>query len=120
MTSIYDAIMKAADHIESCPQEFRFMSTVTPEHPGCGTSGCAMGWIGTFAGLKGDFDVAANFLELPKERLRSERSSSAEYSFAFYNRMDDVFGGKGWKDSAALCAQALRLYASKYHGAAHA
>ena len=51
--NVYEAIVKAAWAIENHPQEFDFNSQVYPPGPGCGTPGCALGWIGTFLGKTG-------------------------------------------------------------------
>jgi hypothetical protein len=118
--NIRDAILKAADHIERNPAEFRFASIAIPGGPGCGTPGCALGWIGAFGGLEAachGFNRSANeMLELPSEFLSgSLHGPTIEY--AFYNRMDALCGSISWRVSASECARSMRLYADKYHPA---
>lgn len=112
--NIYDAIMKAADQIEEAPASFNFMSTRIPDR--CGSPGCALGWIGLFAGRPKGVQwwsfaaVATHVLGLPD-------------STDFYHRMDDLtpfvrrLTGESWqwRDNAKDCARNLRLYANKYH-----
>lgn len=107
MTSIYNAIMKAADTIERNPDLFNFMSTNAPK-PECGTPGCALGWIGFHAGYKSA--VAPDTMAgVAKDLL------GLDMSYQFYDRMYDLKGSKQWKYSANNCAAALRLYADRYH-----
>ena len=129
--NVYDAIMKAADMVESNPDKFNFNATRVPDD--CGSPGCALGWIGHFAGRPaklryegyyGFSDVAISTLGL-----------AADASWAtdiFYDRMDVLLSaqtGKGykvggklhdtaWRYDASVCASALRLYAVKYHAPA--
>lgn len=106
---VYDAIMKAADHIEQHPKGFNFMLTGIPT---CRTPGCALGWIGVFCGAPRSItEVSKNFLKLPPVLEAGYWSTNV----TFYNRMNDL-GGEDWKWNAASCAKALRLYAEKYHG----
>lgn len=48
--NIYDAIMKAADHIEADPSSYNFFE---PNAPGAGGRGCMIGWVGHYMGLAG-------------------------------------------------------------------
>ena len=70
MTTVYEAIMLAADHIERNPADFNFMSIGIPD---CGTPGCALGWIGSFGGLTksecGFADAATDLLGLEPKPL---------------------------------------------------
>lgn len=107
--NIYDAIMKAADRIETHPKSFDFYSCDMP-HP-CGTPGCAIGWIAYYAGAKsmayfvstqfpdGHFYVAMDSLvgESPRDQV-GER----------------VTWGP-WTKDAKLCALGMRLFAEKHH-----
>jgi hypothetical protein len=34
--------------------------------------------------------------------------------YAFYIRMDELTGNRKWRDSAAMCAEGIRLYAETY------
>lgn len=115
MTDIYDAIMKAADHIERNPKEFDFWNNFVPGS--CGTPGCALGWIGYFLGIRqrsdSQYDVTRAIGTGPTE---------------FYSRMTELVGSNLWKgidkqylgvprsEVAAACGRGLRLYAEKYHG----
>lgn len=100
--NIYNAIMQAADHIESHPRQFNYSSTDIPEAPHCGTPGCAIGWTAFFAGV------------------RSFRSMAEHYfggDMLFYSRMNDFDGpADNWMNDPQICARNLRLYAEKYHG----
>lgn len=108
MTSLYTAIMQAADHIERNPKEFNWWSTVCPEHPGCGTPGCALGWIGTFAGMSAD---GMGLRETATLLIGSEEPME------FYCRMDESCeeGVNGWTDNPRICAKTLRRYAERFH-----
>jgi hypothetical protein len=48
--NIRQAILKAADLIESRPELYAFYQNEVPE---CGTPGCMLGWIGHFLGVSG-------------------------------------------------------------------
>lgn len=116
---IYSAVMKAADHIERNPQEFNFNTAIIPRSAGCGTPGCALGWIGTFAGLweswGGCGDLVPGYLGLsPGTHPRYGGATNPHPTFAFYSRMDAAYGSHEWIHGAAECANALRLYAAKY------
>jgi hypothetical protein len=50
--NIYNAIMKAADQVETHPESFDFWVNDIPER--CGSPGCALGWIGFYLGLEAD------------------------------------------------------------------
>lgn len=108
------AILRAADQIMHNPQTFDFDSCVRPD--GCGTPGCALGWISVFANRFGINPVrnAANLL------LPDSRRPEAE----FYDRMRmietehlGVHRGS-WHHKAEVCARALRVYADLFHPAA--
>lgn len=104
--NIYDAIMKAADHIERYPREFNFDSCSVPKGPGCGTPGCAVGWMIFFFGSK----------ELTFGRF-ARAHMGIEHEGHFYKRMNafDFDDGPDWMKDARRCARNLRLYAAKYH-----
>lgn len=103
---IRQAILQAADHIGLNPDQFSFLERVTPEK--CGTPACALGWIGFFAGARGENHREA----LPLLGLEH----SAEGAWKFYDRCEELNSYK-WKMSAGNCAATLRLYADKYHPA---
>ena len=95
---IRQAILKAADSIEQHPELFNFHTTRMPD---CDTPSCALGWIALHAG-KNEFRGYRDVLN-----VRSGKE--------FYLRMRDLHGGFGWRHTAVDCANALRLYADKYH-----
>lgn len=110
--NIYDAMMKAADHIERNPRLFNFDMCSIPGD--CGTPGCALGWIGYFAGIKNDDEkeigaVAGHV----SGGCRIEESLLRISQRQFYERMDEF--NSWWNMSARKCAHAMRLYAAKYH-----
>jgi hypothetical protein len=92
--------MRAADHIERNPHLFEFLRIAVPE---CGSPGCAIGWVGHFAG---------------QERGRIVDGVCTDFfgvaPLTFYERLDKVYGSTGWQNDPAQCASALRLYAAKY------
>lgn len=119
---IRDAILAAASHIERNPGEFDFMRSAPPSGPGCGSPGCAAGWIGAFHG-SGLLTVEAISREVlgltPEIRDNSFLTCEAACEAAFYNRMDAAHGTpRDWMWSADLCAAALRAYADRWHPAA--
>ena len=110
MTTVYEAIMKAADHIERNPGAFNFMRLHLPNDHHCGTAGCAIGWIGHFSGMdfeKGAGGVCRVHYNVCKPALGVEHET-------FYARMNEL--GQGWTGSASMCVSTLRKYAEKYHG----
>jgi hypothetical protein len=118
--NIRQAILRAADHIESTPKEFNFQSVYIPDGPGCGTPGCALGWIGHFAGYDEQRAVAesgdsATVLYIGRKVLGVKCEGHMLNRNEFYARMDTLAGG--WQHGAVACARGLRLYADKYHPA---
>jgi hypothetical protein len=124
--NIRDAILKAADHIERNPGEFNFGSTKIPDGPGCGTPGCALGWIGAFCGV---VEAANKVQDIDScyygwrciALVCSETDNGKQKplmrmdSGQFYARMSGLVSD--WMCRADACARALRLYADKYHPA---
>lgn len=106
MMNTYEAIMRAANHIERNPSSFDFDKTDIPA-PDCGTPGCALGWIGCFAGITGGIEEVADHGE-GNSLLKIDQK-------IFYRRMDELAGAL-WIWSATKCATGMRLYAEKYHG----
>jgi hypothetical protein len=106
--NIRTAILKAADHIERHPGDFSFKEHRYPAGAACGTPGCALGWIGFFAGLhQHGWDVTRTneFLGIPYD---------LHVGNPFYERMDDLCGTTNWRFNVATCALGLRRYADKY------
>jgi hypothetical protein len=117
--NIYNAILAAADHIERHPDMFRFSSITIPD--GCGTPGCAIGWIAYFYGMHEHegFDCIAVFCRGPEEKTHEWITNTPPMPIStrtFYIRMDE-FGGP-WIRDARLRARNMRLYANKYHAPA--
>ena len=114
--NIREAILKAADHIERNPEDFRFTQPAVPDQ--CGTPGCALGWIGYFLGEPEGLiwsythlDVSEHWLQLGHSTIGAE---------IFYNRMSALENGllwNTWSVNAHRCAETLRKYADKYHPA---
>lgn len=100
---MFNAIMKAADKVEKSPCEFQFMETGIPD--GCGSPGCALGWIGHFLGGAKNFASVPGMLGLGDE---------FEGQQIFYARMD-ALSPDSWRWDGYKCARTLRLYAEKYH-----
>lgn len=105
---IRDAILLTADLIETTPSEFDFFSIEIPEGPGCGTPGCAVGWICCFQGIHEDSEF--------------DRGVGGD-ACSFYQRMAEIDGhdweASGnwgpWTKDAAHCARNLRIYADRHH-----
>jgi hypothetical protein len=108
---IREAILKAADHIERHPREFNYNSIHVPERAGCGTTGCALGWICYF------FGSGVTDSSLVRTNFSSTHApvGAGVSDGVFYARMTDLV--VGWEKDADNCARALRLYADKYHPA---
>jgi len=102
-----DAILKAADQIESSPSTFDFHTVDRPDLS-CGTPGCALGWIGFFANVK------------TSDRMSFVSATAAALgvdSMYFYERLDQCCDSEDWMNDPALCAKALRAYADAYYPA---
>jgi hypothetical protein len=101
----YDAIMKAADQIESDPGIWDYWVTHVPP---CGSPGCAIGLIAQAMGVRPytyvDSDTVTRVLGVS--------------SMAFYERMCElskaISGGCMWTDAGRVPA-VLRAYARRYH-----
>lgn len=101
---IRQAILAAADHIERNPSEFNFYSIDIPRNPGCGTPGCALGWIATFLGM-------SNYSAYHHGKGLEDVLGIS--SIRFYSRMIEL--DPSWHLFAENCAKTLRLYVDKYH-----
>ena len=122
---IRQAILKAADWIEGHPSEFLFSSSSRPSHPGCGTPGCALGWIGTFLYADAELKPWPSFGScLPdlgfKDSLDfycllSEAENGVKRNPTAVDGPTHWTYGASWVYKAEGCARALRLYADKYH-----
>lgn len=110
MNNIYESIMKAADQIEKYPDSFKYEYPRILGGGGCGSVGCAFGWIAHFAGeLPGDTQKCLN--ERAPMVLGVPYWASVEESFE--SRMTDLRWD--WQKNAQSCAMALRMYAERYH-----
>lgn len=112
--SFRDAILQAAKHIEEDPQDFQFMTWKIPNS--CGSPGCALGWVGYFAGVDiGNASTVAKAMgyEDPYEVDRADMS--------FYRDVEALLPKTGkesylnWQTDPKVCAKGLRLYADKYY-----
>jgi hypothetical protein len=117
--NVREAILKAANQIEREPSCWSYMKDMVPE---CGTPGCALGWIGHFAGVRGHIDNVAVLLGV--ERVEGT------IQWGFYNRIQSLTGGRPLPQTHTTAddyflthatlpqiAEVLRLYADKYHPA---
>lgn len=107
----YDALMRAADHIEEHPEKYDFgVSTVYRDGEG-GDRLCMLGRIGQIADVHVHENVnfvAMDFLKVPDASI-------------FYERIWDLMGRPA-EGTRALCrphscAAAMRQYADAYHEA---
>lgn len=115
----YQAILAAADHIETQPKAYNFG---TYSYPDCGTPGCALGWIAAIAQLPMDGRYACWDMRLITKFFGEDEDNFTEARF--YTRMDKLapeireYEGDTvmvWTQEAGACAAALRQYAQKYH-----
>lgn len=125
---IRQAILMAADHIERYPHEFNFMASGRPDRPNCGTPGCALGWISTFAIEKTSafmgFSAACPALGIPENdhqefycRLSAAETNSVRTLGAWSGSPEHWAHKTQWHRRPDVCAHVLRLYANKYHPA---
>jgi hypothetical protein len=114
----YQAILKAADHIQAHPALFDFERTRVPGD--CGTPGCALGWIGHFAGrtqARIPLLFGLSFLHRGIAIVTTEGGADSVITVTareFYERMDFLAVGN-WRQDARVCAGAMRRYAESYH-----
>jgi len=114
----YQAILKAADHIQTHPQLFDFERTRIPGN--CRTPGCALGWIGFFAGrtqarIRVIFGLSFLHRGIAIVTLDGESDPVLPVTAReFYERMDELTVGN-WRKDASVCANVLRSYAERYH-----
>jgi hypothetical protein len=114
----YDAILRAADHIDRHPKLFDFGRTRIPADRR--TPGCALGWIGYFAGrtkARIPIMLGLSFVHRGIAIVTPEGGTDAVITVTaieFYERMDSLAIG-AWRKDAHACADAMRLYAERYH-----
>ncbi len=99
--NIYDATMRAADHIEVHPELWSFGRISVPE---CGSPGCALGWVGHFAGVPAGESIYGVY-----KILGVSKGSD------FYDRLHELNDDStDWQFNAPKIPKLLRLYANKY------
>jgi hypothetical protein len=114
----YQAILRAADHIQANPPLFDFERTRVPGN--CRTPGCALGWIGFFAGrtqARIRVMLGFSFLHRGIAIVTLDGGSNPVINVTareFYERMDRLASGN-WRVDAGACAEAMRRYAARYH-----
>ena len=120
--NIREAILKAADHVQTHQDMWCYSLSEVPE---CGSPGCALGWIGHFANIKGDAEDVAVAMGLPKLH---DQHGVGYHQWEFYDRVQQLVGEPGFTDrhrgptflhlaTAAEAAHVMRLYADVYHPA---
>ena len=109
MTTLRQAILLTADHIEQNPETYDFMSVRIPD---CGTPGCLIGWVESFLGLS------------EQQRLLIVLLGHATFGDCmgvtapvFYSRMNNIqpWWRRHWHFNAKSAATSLRKYADLYH-----
>jgi hypothetical protein len=110
----YTAFMRAADHIEQQPDSFDFGNCAVPLLD-CGTTGCALGWVGFYAHLP----IPENSDGYLPVNVVSDGFSKSDMLFyremdALQNGLKDEFYAESWIHDAQLCAKLMRLYAKRY------
>jgi len=104
MTTLRQAILQAADHLELHPETYDFMSVHIPS---CGTPGCVIGWVGYFLGVDPGKAIGGEFLY--------ETPIMGVSSHIFYTRLDAFLQPRSWIVNASIAAATLRKYADLYH-----
>jgi len=120
MSTIREAILKAADHIERHPSAFDFMTTEVPGD--CGSIGCVIGWIAFFHPQFAKRTCHVH--ELCRAMLGIEGPTEL-WSATFYTRLYEIDEAEGlafvdlntWRHNACRVPITLRKYADKYHPA---
>lgn len=105
---IYNAILAAADYIERHPNDFCFYSREVPSN--CGSPGCALGWIGVFAGAKAGTDVR----DIAPAVLGVSEGEFYKRLTGLHNEHGFI-SGRWWTKYADACAVVMRMYAERYH-----
>jgi hypothetical protein len=110
--NLYNAIMKAAEHIERNPESYRFFSHRVPE---CGMPGCLWGHIGAQLGM-----VGACNMEVAVKMAKDSTGHLYSFMDLRWNRMPSDSPERtkllAWHHNAKVAAEGLREYAEKYHG----
>ena len=110
MTTVYEAINLAADHIERNPNTYFHGASRISGGSADSERGCSIVWIARLShrGFKPYTQVedAANQLGLPMTDC-----NNGEY----FDRLTAIAGSIEWRFDAKICAATLRKYAEKYH-----
>lgn len=120
-----EAILRAAEQIEKHPDTFNFYAGNIPrETSGPLGVGCALAWVGHYAGMSGSYDEVAREMGVPKIKVPGfvpkhlERDWETPHA-QFYLHMRKLGDGM-WYFSAQKCARGLRRYADKFYPVARA
>jgi hypothetical protein len=114
----YEAIFRAAAHIDEHPALYDFNRTKVPRD--CNTPACVLGWIGFFAGrFQARIRARFGFSFVHRGIAIVTVDGSADPLIVvsareFYERLDELSLGS-WREDSSVCAAAMRLYAERYH-----
>lgn len=108
--NIRNAILKAADSIETHRNLYEFCSTRIPD-PDCGTPGCALGWIGFHLGIPKRETLGHGLTQ----NNHSVYDALGIDSQCCFDHLRQTVGHGKWKFQAIECAKALRQYADIHH-----
>lgn len=108
------AILRAADHIESSPQDYNYDLNCKPV---CGTPGCMLGWIGKFLRMKrvdANDEQISGYTSAVARRLG--HGGLSEFLGIATNISRTKFGSAGDHQlQAKAAADVLRIYADRFH-----
>lgn len=96
-----EAILKAADHIQSNPSVLNF-EMCRPSDP----QGCPLVWISRFGGF---YEKAG---ETAKRMIGEGPGDS---TLRFFERMNEIAGDMNWISNPDVCARSLRVYADRFY-----
>lgn len=112
MNNIRIAILKAADWIENNPHLYAFRKAEVPE---CGSPGCMVGWVGSFAGYRAGTNCWR--VDAGCKRIIGVNCETYSDRIAAICRENNWFGGGAYTNDAHTAACAMRLYADRFHPA---
>lgn len=108
------AILRAADHIESEPHDYRYDNNCKPV---CRTPGCMLGWIGKFlriAKVDGNDESTSSYTHTIATRLG--HSGLSEFLGIASNISREKFRyATDHQTNAKAAAAVLRVYADRFH-----
>lgn len=105
------ALLAAADHIDRNPDRFFFYENLIPEH--LDDVGCALGWVGYFAGAKAEPLYGHNSIAVCEISGRTRSVAQwlgFDHDDEFYQMMDSQIS-PNWADQHRACARGLRKIA---------